>query len=305
MQRTQGFAMLALVIALGIGSAGILIAVQALVPPIADVTARLHTGLATIERATREAFQRHGAFPATLDELAATSGLAANGAWRVDPWGDGRDFDYRVLPDGPRLRSRGADRRLDTGDDVVRVVPVEDLLRARTNLRLRLIRAAYLDSVLTAMGARARVLTNGSRGSSRGDPKRLGARVPTGRSASTRSNPGHAGARASLAPGSAAALRDALHAYALAKRRWHSANHSEREDLTARMDAAATLVATAQTAAGWTMPAALTGAGGLMERLGLPDQAAVDGRGRPLELHPTLAVLATGSDGLFPSDDDS
>jgi len=56
--------------------------------------------------------------------------------------------------------------------------------------------------------------------------------------------------------------------------------------------------------ASWTSRLSVTGAGGLMEFLGMPDSRAVDGKGQAFALHPVLGVVAIGFDGIEGTDDD-
>jgi hypothetical protein len=52
------------------------------------------------------------------------------------------------------------------------------------------------------------------------------------------------------------------------------------------------------------LPVALTGAGGLMDRLAMEDARAVDGAGAPLLLDPVVGFVAAGADGTGGTDDD-
>ncbi len=266
--QEQGFALLALLGVIGAASLAIVLAVQTTQPPLADHQARVVTSLATIERATREAFQRTGSFPADLSALAASGALPRDGLWRIDPFGNGSDYDYQSTTSGPRIRSRGPDRRLGTADDVAITVTAENQLRVRTNPRLRLIRALYTEDLVAAMAAAS---------ANQGSP----------------------------APVTAAALRTAIHRSANHRRAWLYADAGTRSTLAAELATDAATIESAQTFAAWTLPAALTGAGGLMQHLGLPDRAAVDGQGRALQGDSTLGVTADGNDRTHGTDDDS
>ena len=142
----QGFALIVLFALVGVASLGLVLGVQAFVSPLADVPVRAEANLATAAQATRTAFRSSGAFPTSLDALATASGLDATGGWRIDPFEASADLDYRVVATGVRIRSRGRDRRLGTGDDIVADVLGEDLLRLRQRARLRLVRAAVTRS---------------------------------------------------------------------------------------------------------------------------------------------------------------
>lgn len=300
-RREPGFALLVLLAVVGMGSLSVVLAVQSLVPPLAQVTTHIVTNLGTIERASRDAFLRNGAFPASLDALALASGLPADGTWRVDPWGNGQDLDYRLLATGPRIRSRGPDRRLGTADDTTVTVAAENQLRLRTNARLRLLRAVYLaalcDQVDAAAGASA-----GNAGPGRGAANRSNQGNAHGNGSGTGNGNGNAAATAAV---SRTALRAALRTYATSQRAWWFADAAGRAALTTQMTAAAATIAAAQLSAGWVQPVAILGAGGLMERLGLPDALAIDGAGQALRLHPALGFAATGCDGVSGTDDDS
>lgn len=295
-----GFALLVLLAVVGMGSLGVVLAVQSLVPPLAQVTTHIVANLGTVERASRDAFLRNGAFPVSLDALALASGLPADGPWRVDPWGNGQDLDYRLLATGPRIRSRGPDRRLGTADDTTVVVAAENQLRLRTNARLRLLRAVYLAALCDQVDAAG--TSAGNVGPGRGAANRSNQGNAHGNGSGTGNGNGNAAATAAV---SRTALRSALRTYATSQRAWWFADAAGRVALTTQMTAAAATIAAAQLSAAWGQPAALLGAGGLMERLGLPDALAIDGAGQALRLHPVLGFLATGSDGASGTDDDS
>lgn len=99
-------------------------------------------------------------------------------------------------------------------------------------------------------------------------------------------------------------LAAAVGSYARARRQWFAADAAERAQLTATMAAAAASVTACQEFAGWTQPSAVTGSGGLLARLGMPDTLAIDGLGQPLRLDPILGVVAVGGDGIWGTDDD-
>lgn len=110
---------------------------------------------------------------------------------------------------------------------------------------------------------------------------------------------------ATMTAADVAAMRAAMRDHALARREWLTADAAARAALTARMASAAAAIANLATAHALPpLPPAVTGAGGLMNQLGLPDARAVDGRGRPLAGEPSLGVVAVGSDGIGGSDDD-
>ncbi len=98
-----------------------------------------------------------------------------------------------------------------------------------------------------------------------------------------------------------AAMRD----YAIARRQWLTADATTRVTLTTQMNtAAATVSALASSHACTPLPPAVTGAGGLMEGLGMPDGKAVDGIGANLISNATVGVLARGADATGGTDDD-
>lgn len=265
-QRTQpgsqaGFALLVMLALVGIGSVGVLLAVQTFLPPLSDVNARVEANLGVVESAAREAFERSGAFPADLAALATASGLPTDGGWRNDPWGAAQDLDYRLMASGLRIRSRGVDRRLGTADDVQFDVPAEGLVRVRQRARLRLLRALLLRSPFRSAGT--------------------------------------------MSVGEQASMRTAMHDYAAARREWLTADTAARALLTTRM-AAATVTINALVAAHAcpALPVALTGAGGLMEQLAVPDTCGVDGLGRALLANAALGVIAAGNDRVGGTNDD-
>lgn len=103
----------------------------------------------------------------------------------------------------------------------------------------------------------------------------------------------------------AAAMRAAMRDCAVARREWLTADAAARTALTTRMATAAATIANLATAHALPpLPPAVTGAGGLMNQLGMPDAKAVDGRGRPLAGEPSLGVVAVGADGTGGTDDD-
>lgn len=259
--QEHGFALLVMLAIIGVGSVGVLMAVQGFLAPLAETNARVEANLGTVEQVAREAFVRSGAFPADLDALAATSGLPVDGRWRLDPWGSAQDLDYQRTSASLQLRSRGADRSLGTSDDHTVAIAAEPLVRLRQRAHLRLVRALFLRS-----------------------PYRFAATMSTGELAS---------------------MRTAMHDYAVARRRWWGADAALRVTLSTQMAAAALTVTTlATTHACVALPAALTGAGGLMEQLGVADGMAVDGLGRALLADPVLGVVAAGNDLVGGTDDD-
>jgi hypothetical protein len=255
-----GFALLVLLGIVGIGSVGLLLAVQGFLPPLAGRIERIDADLGIVAQGARSTFAQSGAFPADLDALAAATGLPAGGGWRRDPWGAAQDYDLGRVGSNLRLRSRGPDRRLGTGDDVVVQLVGENLLRCRQRAKLRLLRALYARALQDAIDA-------------------MGPPAPTG-------------------------LVDAVRRLASARRAWLTTSAADRVALTAQMATDAATITAAQAHVGWALPAALTGAGGLMEWLGKPDAIAVDGAGRALQLHASLGIVAVGSDRVGGTDDD-
>lgn len=145
-RRDGGFALLVLLGILGVGSLGIVLAVEQFLPPLADRAKRVEANLVAVTEAAREAYLRNGAFPANLNTLANAGGFPVDGRWRLDPFGAVQDLGYTVARTGLTVRSRGTDGRLNTADDVVFSVPNEDELRRRQRARLRLLRALLVRS---------------------------------------------------------------------------------------------------------------------------------------------------------------
>ncbi|MBL8750058.1 MAG: hypothetical protein JNK78_12915, partial [Planctomycetes bacterium] len=142
----RGFALLALLGLVGMFGIGALLVAQRLVPTSAQFADDAEDNVVTVERAARVAFRRNGAFPANLASLAAAAGLDSTARWRTDPWLPPTDLDWRRPSTGATVRSRGADRRLGTVDDVTATILAEDLVRARQRGRLRMLRAVLLRS---------------------------------------------------------------------------------------------------------------------------------------------------------------
>lgn len=141
-----GFALLVLLGLIGAGSLLLVTMLQNIVPPAARRAADAEANLTVVTRAAAIAFRRQGSFPADLDALAIAGGRIDPGAWRRDPNGHAQELDYARTASGVRVRSRGLDRRLGTGDDVVATVAGEPALRARQRGRLRLLRSLLLRS---------------------------------------------------------------------------------------------------------------------------------------------------------------
>jgi hypothetical protein len=106
-------------------------------------------------------------------------------------------------------------------------------------------------------------------------------------------------------PSTRTELRAAARTLATSRRRWWFADATERSALTAAMAGADATITAAQAYAGWTVPTALTGSGGMCQRLGLPDSRAVDPRGRTLLLQRRIGFAARGYDGTANNNDDS
>jgi type II secretory pathway pseudopilin PulG len=142
----RGFALLVLLAVVGIGSAGVLLAVQGLARFVDDRRPRAEANVAFVAAGAHAAFVATGAFPASLDALAGSRGWQTAGAWRTDPYGAGADVEYRSQTGGRRVRSRGFDGRLGTADDVRVDLAAEEPLRLRQRGTLRLLRARLLAS---------------------------------------------------------------------------------------------------------------------------------------------------------------
>lgn len=256
-----GFALIVLLAVVGIGSVGLLLAVEAYLPTLRERQALSVGNLQTAQAAARTAYRRTGAFPVDLDALSTAAGLDVDGSWRRDPFGHGEALDYARVGADLRLRSRGVDRQLGTADDLVLDVAAETQLRVRQRLRLRVLRAVLLRSSFRLAG--------------------------------------------SMSAADVVQMRNAMRDYAVAKRRWRTADAATRVTLSTTMaDATATVSALASVHALTALPVALTGAGGLMDRLAMEDARAVDGAGAPLLLDPVVGFVAAGADGTGGTDDD-
>lgn len=259
-----GFALLAMLLVVGAGSLWIVLAAQQFVPVLADRALRTEAGLAQVAAAVRDGFVANGTYPASLDVVAAQNGWLPQGAWRRDPWGSGQEWVLATSATGLQVQSRGPDGRIGTLDDVRVDVPREPLVRVCQRDLLRLLRSAYVARLQADVLAVAAA---------------VGGVAPTG-------------------------LATAVRTYARARRQWLGADAPTRVQLTASMTAAAATVTACQVFASWSQPVAVTGAGGLFARLGLPDALAHDCLGQALRLDPILGVVAVGSDGVWGTDDD-
>jgi len=148
-----GFALIVLLAVVGIGSVGLLLAVEAYLPTLRERQELSAGNLRQAEAATRVAFRRNGAFPGDLDGLSAAAGLGVDGQWRRDPFGHGEELDYSQVGADVLLRSRGVDQQLGTADDSTFRVSAETQLRVRQRLRLRMLRAVLLRSPFRLAGS--------------------------------------------------------------------------------------------------------------------------------------------------------
>lgn len=259
-RRERGFALLAMMSVIGVGSLGVLLAVAAFVPAPGERQARVGVNLETAQRLVAAQFLRDGAFPTRLDTVESGGGVYGDD-WTRDPYGVGRALRFVKTSSGVQVRSRGPDQRANTADDMIVAIEGEALLRVRQRLRLRLVRAVHVADLESQVQA------------------------ANSTTAST-------------------ALPQAVRDYAIALRSWRTATSTERTALQATMDTAATVFTTLLATTGYTAPITVTGAGGLMTRLGLGDQRAFDGLGRAYQLHPVLGVIAVGYDAVGGTDDD-
>lgn len=110
---------------------------------------------------------------------------------------------------------------------------------------------------------------------------------------------------ASMSPAEEAQMAAAMREYARARRSWLTADAATRTTLNNQMaSASATISSLVSTHALPALPPTLTGAGGLMSQLAMPDTRAVDGRGVALQLDSVLGMRAVGRDGTGGTDDD-
>ncbi len=101
------------------------------------------------------------------------------------------------------------------------------------------------------------------------------------------------------------AMRSAMATTARVQRQWLTATAAERTALTTQWNAGVATIAGLRAAYTLpSLPAALTGAGGLMEQLGTLDSRAVDGAGAALRVDAVLGMAAVGADGAGATDDD-
>jgi len=108
-----------------------------------------------------------------------------------------------------------------------------------------------------------------------------------------------------LVPSDADQMRVAMRDYWIARRRYLTADAATRTQLQATMTAAAASVAALAAAHGLTaLPSNMTGNGGLMQALGMPDSKATDGIGGTFIINATIGVVARGADATGGTDDD-
>ena len=110
---------------------------------------------------------------------------------------------------------------------------------------------------------------------------------------------------ATMTPADHDSMRTALREHAIARRRWLGADAATRATLQVTLDASEAAVAALRATHALPLPPTqLTGAGGLLALLGVPDTRGVDGNGRMLLADPVLGVMARGYDRQGGTDDD-
>jgi len=261
----RGFALLALLGSLGALTLMVVLAAGSMQPASNADGVSLEARLAALQAASLAQFRQTGQVPVALPDPTWIDPAVDGLAVRRDPYGAGADLQVQSVPQGMLIRSCGPDRQFGTVDDVSSLVSLEVGQRQRQRARLRLLRA------VAAVRLQAAV-----------DQAALAALVPPPE------------------PRVAQAMRE----LAKLRREDWSGSLAERIVRTARVAELDTVLLAHQAYAGWLQPLAVTGAGGLMQRLGLADAIAVDGLGRPLRLHATLGVVAIGNDGIVGTSDD-
>lgn len=249
-----GFALIVLLGVVGLGSVGILLAVEAYLPVLSDREEVAANNVATVAQATAVAYRQNASFPSDLDALEVEAGLPGTGGWRRDPFSAGQELDYQVRGSDVLVRSCGPDGLLGTADDDQQLVATETQVRVRQRLRLRMLRAVLLRSQY---------------------------RFDAG-----------------MSPAQLLQMKSAMNSYAIARRQWLTADATERVTLTATIASATASVDALVSAYGLpSLPVALTGAGGLMSELSMPDGRCVDGRGVALVSDATVGWIAPGVTG--------
>lgn len=84
-----GFALLALLLLLGVSGVVAVAALERVVRPDTEQAVTTSQRLAAVAATARQVFRASGAFPTRLDNVAAAAQLDAAGAWRADPWRPG------------------------------------------------------------------------------------------------------------------------------------------------------------------------------------------------------------------------
>lgn len=103
----------------------------------------------------------------------------------------------------------------------------------------------------------------------------------------------------------AAAMRDAMHDQARARRAWLTADAAGRATLQATLTASESTITALRLGYGLpVLPTSVTGGTGLMAQLSMPDGKAIDGNRRTLLADPVLGVIARGYDRRRGTDDD-
>lgn len=163
----RGFALLVLLGIIGTASMAIVLAVAAMLPPLAERGQRTTGNLETAVRAAMLGYRRNGAFPADLTAAATAGGLDATGTWRSDPHGTLQDTGYGMAGTNLRIRSRGLDRAFGTADDITYLLSTEQQLRLRQRGRLRLLRALVTVSPYRLAGSMSPAERDSMRGAMR------------------------------------------------------------------------------------------------------------------------------------------
>ncbi len=107
-----------------------------------------------------------------------------------------------------------------------------------------------------------------------------------------------------MTPGERAAMRDAVRDWSLARRAYVFADSAGQATLQSQMNAAETTITNLRTTYALpAIPSNATGAGGLLQNLGLPDSLGADGFGTTFETGLT-GFVSRGADGVAGTDDD-
>lgn len=259
----NGFALLALLIAITAASGVFVAGLPFLIRPQTDFAATAQARLERIRAAAQTALIENGSIPANLNALANATTVPADDRWRTDPF-NFADFQYEVSGDPATLTvaSVGLDRSAGTADDLSIELASEPDARTRTRNRLRTIRSKF-----------------------------------------NRSNYMY---DAAMSPADRSSMLANALTYSTTQRAIDfAANTGDRANLIAQRDAARNAILNLRTTYSLPPPPnTVSGPGGLLSALGLPDSLDADGHGTPLIANDAVGCTSAGADRTGGTNDD-